>query len=191
MKLKHLILLTLILSSITTFSQDIEFDSHEVTIQIPNVALLDLESSSGIDITLSGTAPTEAGDAVNFNTTNSSIWINYSSIADSNYNASRNITVKITDGDVPKGLELTVIASDDSGKGKGKMGNPENYAIALSEMKEEIIIDGIGSSYTGNGPNNGHQLTYTLLQSSDTDSYEDLDFDQSDTVTITYTLSDD
>jgi len=175
MKLKHLIL-----STVISFSQDKEFDSHEVTLEIPNVALLDLESSSGIDIKLKGTAPEEAGEALVFNASNSDIWINYSSIADSKYNASRSITVKITDGDVPKGLELTVIASDYSGIGKGKMGKPEKYAIDLSKKKEEIIIDGVGSSYTGNGPNNGHQLTYTLSQSSDKNSYEDLDFDQTE-----------
>ena len=191
MKLKNLVFAALIVFTATaTFAQDSNEDSHTVTIGIPEVALLDLESAEGTAISLNGTAPSEAGDKVIFNASNSDVWINYSSIVGSSTEPSRNVTVQITDGDVPNGLVLSVVASQDAGQGDGTMGVAEKNAIALSTKNADKIIDGVGSAYTGNGANKGHNLTYTLTQSDEDGSYSEIDFDQSQTLSITYTLSD-
>jgi hypothetical protein len=191
MKLKNILFATLIVFTVnTSFAQDTNEDSHTVTIGIPEVALLDLESATGTAISLNGTAPTEAGDAVIFNATNSDVWINYSSIVGSSSEPSRNVTVQITDGDVPDGLVLSVQASQDAGQGDGTMGVAENNAITLNKNTADKIIDGVGSAYTGNGANKGHKLTYTLKSDTANGSYAKIDFDQAQTLSITYTLSD-
>jgi len=159
--------------------------SHTVEIEIPEVALLDIE---GGNITLKGTAPTEAGNKVEFNQTNNALWINYSSIIRNK--GSRKVTVAITDGEVPEGLELSVQAAAYSGNGEGTTGSVKDKAIKLKGRKAKTIITAIGSAYTGNGVNNGHNLTYKIAQSNKKDSYSKLRSDQSQTLTITYTLID-
>ena len=192
MKLTNLIFAALIVfTTANTFAQDTNEDTHTVTIGIPEVALLDLESANGTAISLNGTAPSEAGDKVIFNASNSDIWINYSSIVGSSTEPSRNVTVQITDGNVPNGLVLSVVASQDAGQGDGTMGVAVSEAIALRIDRADEIISGVGSAYTGNGANKGHNLTYTLTQSNEEGSYAQIDFDQSQTLSITYTLSDD
>jgi hypothetical protein len=191
MNFKKLLFAALIvLAANATFAQDTNVDSHTVTIGIPEVALLDLESATGNAITLQGTAPTEAGEAASFNASNSDVWINYSSIVGSVTEPSRNVTVQITDGDVPNGLVLSVLASQDNGQGDGTMGTANAAAIELSTTTADKIIDGVGSSYTGNGANKGHNLTYSLALDTAAGSYAQVDFDQATVLTVTYTLSD-
>ncbi|WP_111707362.1 hypothetical protein [Lutibacter citreus] len=167
-------------------SSDSEKDSHSLTIEIPQVALLDIESSTSKNISLTATAPTEAGEKVIFNQTNSDLWLNYSSIIEKN--ASRNVTVQITDGDVPEGVDLSVIATQYEGNGEGAMGTVDKNAIELNDNKAQTIIKGIGSAYTGNGAKQGHNLTYSLTQTKD--AYENLKYTENNSLTITYTLTD-
>lgn len=174
--------------SFSVQAQDSNQDAHSVVIGIPEVALLDLEAANGTTITLGPSAPVEAGEAVDFNSVDNSIWINYSSIVGSVTEPSRNVAVQITSGTVPTGTELSVLAASDSGNGDGTMGAP-TAAVVLTSTAQNIIT-GIGSAYTGNGVNKGHNLSYALNLSSAAGSYALLDFDNSDTVVITYTLSD-
>ena len=190
MKIQKLLIAALILiASTNLFAQnDSEKDSHTLSIDIPQVALLDIESTSKNAISLNATAPTEAGEKVTFNQTNSDLWLNYSSIVgDKN---SRSVTVQITDGDVPKGINLTVLAKQYEGDGEGSMGEASEESIILNDKKATNIVKGIGSAYTGNGAKKGHNLTYKIAQSDDKDAYQNLNFEQSTTLTITYTLTD-
>jgi len=189
MKLQNLFIATAILFATTAINaQDTNKDSHTVTIEIPEVALLDIESTTSNAISLKATAPTEAGEKVEFNQTNSDLWINYSSIVGKE--STREVSVQITEGGVPDGLELSVIAREDANKGEGTTGSVAKDAIVLNDKKAATIIKGVGSAYTGNGANKGHNLTYKIAQSKDKDSYSKLSFEQSQTITITYTLSD-
>ena len=70
---------------------------------------------------------------------------------------------------------------------KGKLGTPTGELVLTTTPVE--IISNIGSCYTENGPQKGHQLTYSLELTSG-DDYGLLDFDASKTFTVTYTLSD-
>ncbi|MBN1822326.1 MAG: hypothetical protein JW833_16515, partial [Prolixibacteraceae bacterium] len=58
----------------------------------------------------------------------------------------------------------------------------------LSSSSQEVIT-GIGSSYTGNGSGNGHNLTYALELTSN-DDYDEL-VQGNTSITVTYTLTDD
>ncbi|MBK8500969.1 MAG: hypothetical protein IPL46_01525 [Saprospiraceae bacterium] len=170
-------------------AQDDQDDVHNLIIKIPEVALLDLESVGDKTINLGPEGPKEAGEALDFsNQTNSELWINYSSVIGSKSEPARDITVQITSGKLPTGILLRVKSAKDAGQGDGTMGTP-NGEIELDETAQQII-GGIGTSYTGDGVAKGHQLTYALELDGKKGSYANLDYDQSTTLAITYTLTD-
>jgi hypothetical protein len=162
--------------------------SHDISISIPEVALLDLESpASSASIGLNPLAPNEAGNSLDFaNVSNNEIWLNYSSVIGSTH-PSRKVSAFV-EGAIPNGVSLYVSASAYSGNGNGKNGTPAGK-VSLSNKMQDIITN-IGSCYTGNGPNNGHRLTYTLELENSYNSYASLNFDQSSTISVTYILSD-
>ena len=185
----------IILSANAAIAQDTTEDSHLVTINIPEVALLDLEGPAGVTaITLAGEAPTEAGEAMTFGAaaTNATIWMNYSSIVRSSTDSERSVTVALA-GAVPTGLKLTVIASPATlSLAGGTLGAAAltNISLISDATAATPIVTAIGSAYTGDGINQGHKLTYQLGYAGTATDYADLDFDNSAELTITYTLSD-
>jgi hypothetical protein len=172
----------------TPIGMDSNTENHNVLITIPEVALLDLESISGTTINIILITPTEAGESVSFNTVNNSIWLNYSSIIGSINDPSRVISVQMTSGEIPSGTYLEVTSATYSGDGDGAFGTPAS-AISINPTTQNII-NNIGSAYTGDGVNNGHNLSYKLELLPDAGSYALLDFEDSSTIEITYTLSD-
>ncbi len=194
MKLQKLFFAAVIvLSANAAFSQtDTNKASHLVNINIPQVALLDLEVATGTTaITLDGTAPTEAGLPMTFGAaaTNATIWMNYSSIVKGAL--TRKVSVQITNGEVPTGLKLTVLAGTASSDGAGTKGTANATATTILKASATDIVTGIGSTYTGNGANKGRNLTYKLdYATSETADYANLRFDSVGALTITYTLSD-
>ncbi len=157
-------------------------EDHKVTISVPKVALLDLEGTK--DITLKIDGPKEAGEAVSFeNASNSGIWVNYSSIAEKN--KTRKVTVEL-DKNVPDGIYLKVLASSYTGSGKGAHGSASGK-LTLTTTAQDIVTE-VGSCYTGNGEDNGHNLTYSLELTSDADYAKLLEGDTE--ITVTYTLVD-
>ncbi|MBI1306515.1 MAG: hypothetical protein GC181_07870 [Bacteroidetes bacterium] len=172
----------------TASAQDDNDDDHTIQISIPEVAILDLEATSGTSVVLNVSAPSEAGLPVSFaNAKDSSVWINYSSIVGSSTEASRNVSAKISGGSVPGGMLLKVTAANDAGNGDGKTGSSSGV-ITLSNTNQTVIT-GIGSCYTGNGANNGHNLYYSLELDPAAGSYANIDFDDATTLTIIYTIS--
>ena len=162
---------------------------HTIQIAIPEVALLAVKSTNNASIQLSGLAPSEAGVAMVFQDINKEMWLNYSSIIGSDSEPTRSISVQLTEGKIPKGLALSVVAGGDVGKGDGNLGEPKKKELRLSEHPK-VIIKSIGSCYTGKGVQKGHNLSYSLALLKNKKSYSELDFDASSTLTITYTLSD-
>lgn len=183
----------IVLSANASFAQDSKVATHTVAINIAEVALLDLhflasETSTSTSITLAGTAPTEAGLPMTFGdaATNSVIWMNYSSIIKGDL--LRNVSVKISDGDVPAGLKLTVLASAASADGAGTKGTATTE-LTLSKTGQDIV-KGIGSTYTGDGASRGRNLTYKLdYATNESTDYAALDFNDTNVLEIMYTLS--
>jgi len=176
-----------LLSGSLAFAQDDNHDSHQISFSIPATSILDIEGPGGNNsINFTPEAITEAGESFNFNLSNSALWLNYSNIKPS-VDATRKITVGMTN-DLPTGMSLTVTAGNDAGNGKGVKGTPQASAISLTNGSSSTIITGIGSAYTGNGVNNGHQLTYNLA--FDENEFQTLSADLNQSVTITYTISD-
>ena len=164
-------------------AQDTNTDAHDVTVVVPEVALLDIEDGSNITLTI--TAPTEAGLPVGFSAEDNTQWLNYSSIIGSTTEPNRKVTV-VASGNLPAGTNLKVVAGAYTGTGAGTTGSP-TAAVTLSTTEQDLIT-GIGSCYTGDGTSNGHNLTYSIEENMG--DYSNLDFDADYTATITYTLSD-
>lgn len=186
MKRKLFALATLgVVFALNANAQDNGNDDHTVSISIPEVAILDLEGSTSVSLSVD--APTEAGEAVDFsNAKDSSVWINYSSIVGTS-ETSRNVSAQISNNSVPNGMLLKVTAASDAGNGDGTMGTSAGTVTLTSA--NQTVISGIGSCYTGDGANNGHNLAYSLELDPTAGSYADINFDQDVTLTITYTIS--
>src|SRR5690554_7510808 len=136
---------------------DTSTDSHTIGINIPTVALVDIEPEASKNITMNFVAPTEAGMPIEAPTANADLWLNYSVIP-SGSTATATVTVSLN-ALIP-GVDIDVIAGADAGGGDGNMGTPLG-SVTLTETGQ-AFIDNIGASYTGDGENNGHQLTYSL-----------------------------
>ena len=189
-KIKRSILCYFLLAVSFIYSQtDNNKNNHTLRIDIPEVALINVQSSSNTSIKFGGNTVVEAGQALKIEETNNSIWINYSSIVGSKSDPSRNVTIHISEGTVPNGLDLFVKAENDSGYGGGKMGKPVKKMQLLTSDPLDIVTK-IGSAYTGVGPNKGHNIAYTLKLKKEKGSYGQLDFEQTTTLIINYTLSD-
>ncbi|MGR3812147.1 hypothetical protein [Jiulongibacter sp. NS-SX5] len=167
-------------------AQDTNSDNHQITVVVPNIALLDIEpgtaATRNFTSTFSQPIPLEAGEKISDADDNDDLWINYSSILPTAV-TSRRVDVKASA--LPEGVTIKVKASAAAAGGAGTKGSSAGE-VTLSTTDQEVI-SGIGSAYTGTGVNNGHQLTYSF-EALDTD-YEDLRA-KNTTVTVTYTLVD-
>lgn len=169
-------------------AQDTNTDNHTITISIPEVALVDIEPAATKNITLGFTAPTEAGNPITPSTSNTTLWLNYSSIK-SVADPTRNVSVSMN-ALIP-GIDIQVTAAAATGSGAGTLGTPS--AQLILSAADQTIVSGIGSAYTGNGANNGHNLTYALAAGSGPGgvaAYADLQATASTVATVTYTISD-
>ncbi len=182
MKLINKIMIAvLILSMTTAYSQDSNSDNHKVTIIIPEIALLDIEPDASKDISITMTAPTEAGNPLASSTDNN-LWLNVTSIVPTG--TTRDISVKIN---APlAGLDLKVVAAGYAGSGYGSWGTalPQLTLTAA----DQTLVSGLKSGYTVNGANNGYNLTYTAEPIASSD-FGDIVSSAGSDITVTYTLT--
>lgn len=154
-------------------------------VQIPEIALIDIEPGGAVNINLALSSPTEAGREMNTAiASDNSLWLNYSSSLTAGRTTTRKVNVQISGGVVPVGASIRLSASPFSGSGKGTLGQPSG-TITLSNSPQ-TLISGIGGCFTGDGINNGHQLNFSLVVSD----YSLLDLAQSSTLQLTYTITD-
>lgn len=131
-------------------------------VDINPVALIDIETTqASASFAMLVPVPTEAGEGFASNplVSNSDNWINYSSGVPPT--VTRKVQVSINSGTLPSGFELHVKAGAATGSGGGVLGTPASGSVVLSGSPQDII-SGIRGAYTGDGANNGHQLTYEL-----------------------------
>lgn len=162
----------------TSSAQDGLTATHLIAYTVPKVALVDIEGPSSISLTL--VPPTEAGLGMDMSATNSSLWMNYSSTTAS----SATNTVSVKSSITLPGVDLKVLASTDAGGGDGTVGSPSSI-VTLSTTDQNIITN-IGTCYTGDGVNKGHNLTYSLA----TTAYNLIKFTATPaSITVTYTIT--
>jgi hypothetical protein len=163
-------------------AQDTQTDNHQISVVVPVVALLDLETSGTKNFTASFTKPTndEAGEKILAPAANNTLWLNYTSIQAGT--TTKKVNVKANA--LVDGVDIHLVAANAAG-GAGTKGTPTAGFNLLTT--DQTLISDIGSAYTSSGPTNGHQLTYTFL--ADDANYAALR-SGSTTVTVTYTLAD-
>lgn len=167
----------LILFSTLLFAQENQ-KSHNVTIEVPEVAILGIAGNEAVTLTV--TKPDVAGNALSFSATNSNLWLNFTSVVASS-SSTRKITSAITSGNLPSGVSLKVAVGAYSGNGKGAKGIPVTGPTAITSSGVDVVT-GIKSAYTGSGSNKGYPLTYSL-------SMNDTDADYSSLVSGNYSLT--
>ena len=162
----------------SSFAQDGLTATHTVSYNVPKVALVDVEGASTISLSL--VAPTEAGEGMDMSASNSDLWLNYSSTTA----AKATNTVSVNIDATLAGVDLNLEASKDNGQGDGTVGTPTSK-LTLGP-KDQIIIDAIGTCYTGDGVKAGHNLTYSL----NTNNYSDINYTPKPTsIVVTYTIT--
>jgi len=152
--------------------------SRNITINLSEVALLDIEPNVNT-ISFNFTAPTEAGLPILTPAANTTKWLNYTS-AKANATANRNVTAQINQ--TCPGITIKLQAGPATGGG-GTLGISTGQKSLTTTA--QTIINGIGGAFTGNGANNGHQLTI----STEITNYTQLVQTNNQTITITYTIS--
>ncbi|RXM52353.1 MULTISPECIES: hypothetical protein [unclassified Chryseobacterium] len=155
------------------------YSQTNATLTLPVVTLMDIEPTG--NITLNFTAPTEAGNPLTNPTPNTSKWVNYTSAITSG-GLTRKITAAIS-GTLIAGVDIKLQAAAASGAGGGTLGTP-SAQVTLTNTPV-TIISGIGGAFTGNGANNGHRLTISLVPNT----YANLATKASTTLTIVYTIT--
>lgn len=177
--------ISLLVFGVTNAQSDTDVASHTVTVGIPEVAVVDIEGgAAGTSINLGATFSGEAGVGLDYTgATNSDLWLNYTSVT-STTDPNRTISVQITGGTVPTGLELNLTAAAPTGV--GTLGAP-GAALTLTTASAQTVLAGIGSCYTNDGHGEGSNLTYSLSETSG--SFSSLT-EVSEALTITYTISD-
>ena len=153
--------------------------SKTVSVNLPAVALLDIEPNNA-GISLSFSAPSEAGMPVTSPTANTSKWLNYTS-ALASLAPARHVSAAI-DGVIP-GVSIRVQAGPAVGGGGGALGTSTG-AVTVTTVPQ-AIVSGIGGAFTGDGANNGHQLSIW----AEISDYNVVTRITGQIVTITYTIS--
>lgn len=127
-----------------------------VNLNMPSISKMDVEpDKNGFNLAL--TPPGEAGEGITNQSTNATKWINFTSAVD--FNTSRKISAQIS-GATIDGLDLKMAVSTYSGGGDGELGT--SLSSIILSTTPQTIINNIGGAYTGNGVNNGYNLTYSL-----------------------------
>lgn len=149
-----------------------------MSVTLVPIALLDLNDRTTFSLSL--VAPTESGNVLSNTATNNGKWLNFTSAVAPG--VTRRITGQIS-GTIPPGINIILHLSAAAGLGSGARGT--SVASIIFTNSAQSIINGIAGAVTGDGTNNGYQLTYSL-------SIADFSLlrSNSSTITIVYTIID-
>ena len=178
-------------------AQDSGIETQAIGVVIDAHALVDVVNDEVV-FDFSADDPAEAGSPfVLGSNMNQSTHLNYSLMLSNGGLADGTISVRIND--MNEGMYMSLLA-DGTGPASldpaayGTLGNvTANFdataggpSVKLTS-NDQVLIENIGSSYTGNGAGNGYQLFYT----AHIDNYALLDADNGaqDMGTITYTIA--
>ena len=168
-------------------NNDINTFSQALTVDVPTLAMLDIEDASGAEvsaITLDLTDVTKEAGVYEFDSVETSpMWLNYTSVvADGQL---RNITVGFDQNanDFPGGVKLVLNQSTFTAD-NGTLGTAAG-AIEVKPTDVSVpVITGIGSVYTGQGQK-GLQFTYSLAEDGSFADYKAGTYNS----TLIYTIS--
>lgn len=92
--------------------------------------------------------------------TDDSQWLNYTTLVYPT-DPTISITVEVSSGSIPDGMELQIEASQYIGMSKGKQGTSTGK-LTVSH-RPRVLINNIGTCYTGTGKYEGHRLTFSFI----------------------------
>lgn len=159
--LKKIIILAFLFFSVNSYVYS-QWESGQINVHLslPEVTLVDIEPALDNSINFTVSPALKGGESpVIQETANQTLWLNYTSALSDGRN-SRSINAEISQGTLPEGISLYLEASSYAGTGAGQLGTPTGK-IELSGTPGPLISN-IGSCFTGDGINNGHQLTFSI-----------------------------
>ncbi len=178
-------------------AQDSSIETQVIGVVIDAHALVDVVNDELV-FNFSADDPTEAGSPFVLGANkNQSTHLNYSLMLSNGGLADGTISVRITD--MNEGMSLSLLADGTPASTldpntHGILGNVTSNFDATAggpsvklTATDQVLIENIGTSYTGNGAGNGYQLFYT----AHIDNYALLDADNGaqDLGTVTYTIA--
>jgi hypothetical protein len=178
-------------------AQDASIETQAIGVVIDAHALVDVVDDE-IVFDFSNDDPVEAGNAFELGANKqSSTFLNYSLMLSNAGLADGSISVRIAN--MNEGMSLSLLADGNQPAGLpsnqyGTLGNvtPAFDATAGAvpvklTATDQLLIENIGTSYTGNGAGNGYELTY--LVSIEDYALLDADNGAQDMGTVTYTIA--
>jgi len=178
-------------------AQDSGVETQAIGVIIDAHALVDVVDDE-ITFDFSADDPSEAGSPFVLGTNkNQNTHLNYSLMLSNGGLADGTISVRITD--LNEGMHMTLLADGTPAASldqttHGTLGTvtanfdaTQGASPVILSSTDQVLIENIGSSYTGNGTGNGYQLLYT----AHINDYSKLDADNGaqDMGTITYTIA--
>lgn len=154
-----------------------------VTLQIPSFSMI---ATNNAPVSLSLT--TNSAGAILNPSSNSNVYVRITSIVPGATH--REITARIANGTVPAGTSLKLISAPSTTTNSGgNLGIPVSTPITL-DGTDKILIDNIGTCYTGTGNNDGYRLTYTWEPNTQQGQYGQINATTNDVIiTVVLTIS--
>ncbi|MBU1013435.1 MAG: hypothetical protein KKG99_10550 [Bacteroidetes bacterium] len=156
--------------------------SHNITMGLPEVALL-ATTSGGVNLTLS--AATVAGEAVQSSISDSSAYVQFSSVISDA--APRTLSAKFT-GTLPGGTTLTARVLNPNANAVGTVGTPVATDVTLT-TSDATLVSNIGSCYSGTAADDGYRMKYTWGLDNPSANYADIRATASASLIVTLTLT--
>ncbi len=161
MKAVNYIILSIIFWALSVSSDAQNSASHNLKVGIPEAALLSINAGNSV-IQLIKNSNNVAGGNIFFEENHSpSHQLFYTSIIGNGLEGTRTIAVSY-EGQIPEGLNLFLESSECNAAGAGTKGKTLGKVQLHSPGNTYDIINNIGSCYTGNSPDNGHTLTFSI-----------------------------
>ena len=190
MKFLHLIILLTLSSPFLCSAQDHMETEHNVNVSfnVPKTNIIDIASLNGNDITFNPTDIDAVGNGMDFSLVNNELWLNYT-VVKSNAYSLKHINVSVTASNFPNGMSLKVKIDPDANLGKGDIGTPVvGFTDLIPDAGSIELISDIGSCFTGNGINRGHNMHFKL--DYDNTYYDELHTNFDTIIILTYTITD-
>ncbi len=189
MKLIYIIIALLIIP-LKSYAQDQMESAHDVNVSfnVPKTNIIDIASLNGNDIIFSPIDIDAVSTGMDFSLVNNELWLNYT-VVKSDAFSPKKINVSATATNFPQGMSLKLKIDPDAQQGKGEIGTPVfGFQNLIPDASPIEIISNIGSCFTGNGSNKGHNLHFKL--DYDNTYYDELTTNFNTIIILTYTITD-
>lgn len=151
---KHILMLAFALVVTGTSLAQTYTAGDQITLQVSSFSLV-ATNNAPINLTLGTTI---AGSPVGV-VTNSDMYVRVSSIVPGGTH--RELSARISNGTVPAGTQITLVSAPcTTTNSGGALGTVITTPIVLDAI-DKILVDNIGTCYTGTGYNDGYRLTYS------------------------------